>query len=130
MTRISAKEYRETESHDGKKSSARRNKFGAVATRYNGKLFASRKEANRYRDLMLLERSRMISELTTQPSYPIEVNGKLICIYIADFRYRDMSTGLIVVEDCKGGDATKTPVYKIKKKLFEALYPGMRILET
>ena len=58
-----------------------------------------------------------ISDLVLQPKYPIEVCGKKICTYIADFMYNE--DGKQVVEDVKG---VKTSVYRIKKKLTEAIY--------
>jgi hypothetical protein len=58
---------------------------------------------------------------------------ELVCDYIADFSYIDLNqTGLQgqigceVVEDVKG---FKTDVYKLKKKLVEALYRGTKIIE-
>ena len=98
----------------------KRNKYGAVRTAVDGITFASRREAARYSELKLLERAGEITSLTLQPKYPIVVNGVKVCTYIADFRYVDLGRGMTVVEDVKG---MKTPVYKIKKKLTETLYP-------
>ena len=52
------------------------------------------------------------------------VNGKKVCKYTADFRYTTPSGEII--EDVKG---VKTTVYRIKKKLVEALF-GIEITET
>ena len=52
-----------------------------------------------------------------EPKFPIEVNGKKICNYFADFLYQE--NGKQVVEDVKG---IKTSVYRIKKKLTEDIY--------
>lgn len=73
----------------------------------------------------MLERAGEIHGLILQPEFPIIVNGKKICKYIADFRYvnRDIET---VVEDAKG---VKTDVYRLKKKLVEALY-GITVQEV
>ena len=51
------------------------------------------------------------------PKFPIEVCGKKICTYIADFMYHE--NGNKIIEDVKG---VKTSVYRIKKKLTEAIY--------
>jgi hypothetical protein len=83
----------------------------------DGVTFDSKKEAKRYGELKLLQRINEINDLELQPKYPIVVNGKKIATYIADFRYRK-SDGSTVVEDVKG---VRTPVYRIKKKLVEAL---------
>ena len=98
----------------------KRNKYGAVRPVVDGSTFASRREAARYSELKLLERAGEITSLTLQPKSPIVVNGGKVCTYIADFRYVDLGRGMTVVEDVKG---MKTPVYKIKKKLTETLYP-------
>ena len=80
----------------------------------------------RYKELALMQRVGQISGLELQPRYLCEIGDVLICAYVADFRYRDEGGGALVVEDVKG---FKTPVYKLKKKLVEAIY-GLEILET
>lgn len=114
-----------------------RHKYGAVATVVDGVRFSSKAEAARYQELRLLERAGHIKELELQPKYPIHAcarqrsNGSphqllLVCHYIADFRYREGPQGVLVVEDVKG---MRTPVYRLKKKLFELQY-GIAITET
>ena len=92
-------------------------KYNAIRTEVDGIVFASKAEAKRYSQLKLLERAGEIKNLELQPSYDLEVNGVLICRYVADFRY--MVRGGQKVEDVKG---VKTPVYKLKKKLMKAIY--------
>lgn len=98
----------------------------------DGIRFASKKEARRYLELKILERSGAITALELQPSYPLEVmnpeNGEMTTVgaYRADFRYRERQTGRQVVEDVKG---MRTVVYRLKKRLVEALY-GIQILEV
>ena len=94
-------------------------KYHAIKTEVDGRVFASRAEARRYSELCLLEKAGEIKRLETQPVYPIVVNGKKICTYIADFRYFDSGFSREIIEDVKG---MKTPVYRLKKKLVEALY--------
>lgn len=101
-------------------------KYRAVKTEVDGIIFASKKEANRYCELKLLERAGEISNLKLQPEYLIIVNGQEVCKYKADFSYRDEKTVTQVVEDTKG---FKTPVYRLKKKLMKACY-GIEIFET
>lgn len=93
------------------------NKYRAIRTEVDGIMFASKKEAMRYKELKFLLQEQRISDLVLQPKFPIEVNGKKICTYIADFIYNE--DGIQVVEDVKG---VKTSVYRIKKKLTEAIY--------
>jgi hypothetical protein len=95
------------------------NKYRAVKTELNGIMFASKREAARYRDLLWLQEANAIERLECQPSFKIEVKGKPICKYIADFSYIDRRTGEKVYEDVKG---VRTRLYRLKKKLVEAIH--------
>ena len=69
----------------------------------------------------------LISSLSLMVDYDLIVNGKkLKHYYKADFRYKDVTTGLLVVEDVKG---FRTRGYKLKKELVEALY-DIEIIEV
>ena len=105
------------------------NKYNAKKTKVDGIIFHSTKEAERYVELKLCMHARgndKVIDLELQPKFPIEINGKKICTYIADFKitYADER---IVYEDTKG---FKTDVYKLKKKLVEAVYSGVEIIES
>ena len=100
-------------------------KYGNKKTEYNGFTYDSKKEANRAQELDLLERAGEISDIERQVPFVCEVNGKKICTYKADFRYKEKD-GTVVVEDVKG---VRTGVYKLKKKLVEAIH-GVKIIET
>lgn len=102
------------------------NKYGAVKTSIDNIVFDSKREAARYQELLLLQRGKAIRDLNLQVPFPVIVNGKKICVYIADFQYIDVVTNQIVTEDVKG---VRTPVYRIKSKLVEALY-GVKIVEV
>ena len=58
--------------------------------------------------------------MEVQVPYECVVEGKKICKYIADFRY--WCKDQYVVEDTKG---VLTQVFSLKKKLVEALHPGV-----
>lgn len=88
--------------------------------------FSSKKEAERYQALMLMEKAGLIIRLRTQVPYSILVNDVLVCTYIADFVYVDGDTGGTIVEDAKG---FRTRIYRLKAKLMEAVH-GIKILET
>lgn len=105
-----------------------------MATKYNNKKtvylgiqFDSIKEANRYQELLYMERAGIIRNIELQPRYDLVVNGRKCGFYKADFRYEKKDTGETVVEDVKS-PATKTPVYQLKKKLIRAIY-GLDIQE-
>lgn len=106
--------------------SASRTKYGNVRTEVDGRWFASKLEADRWRELLLLHRAGRISEPVCQPVFEIAINGTVVCRYIADFEYRD-ENGNTVIEDCKS-TPTKTPVYRLKKRLMQACH-GIEITE-
>lgn len=104
---------------------ARPRKYGNVPTVVDGIRFDSKAEAKRYGELKLLERAGEIRDLTCHPSYPIA--GK--ACYVADFAY--IEGGRQIAEDVKGGQATKTPTFRLKAKLFRERHPDieLRIVE-
>ena len=101
-------------------------KYHAKRTEVDGIVFDSRGEARRWVDLQLLEHAGMITELRRQVKYKLEVNGLKVCDYVADYTY--FERGRYVVEDFKS-PATRTPVYRLKRKLMFALL-GIEIFET
>lgn len=101
-------------------------KYHAKKTEVDGIMFASKKEAQRYCQLRLLERAGEISDLQIQVPYILfEKNeyGRQIK-YIADFVYLDNDR--VIVEDCKG---MRTDVYKLKKRMLAERY-GIIIRES
>jgi hypothetical protein len=112
---------------------AKRNKFGAKPRTLDGIRFDSQAEARRYAELKLLLDQEQIAELRVHPCFELGVYDPdeehvRIGSYEADFSYIDWD-GQFVVEDVKGGKATKTPLYRWKKKHFEAEW-GLRITEV
>lgn len=107
-----------------------RSKYRNVKSVVDGITFDSKAEAKRYMELKLLERAGEIENLTLQPKFDCIIDAKKVCSYRADFSYFTRTPSGLgekrVVEDVKG---YKTSVYKLKKKLVEALYPGVTITE-
>lgn len=101
-----------------------RNKYRAIKTIVDGIKFDSKKEARRYQELKLLEKSGEITNLTLQPRFDLIINDVKCGFYKADFQYETAFES--IVEDVKG---MKTPVYNLKKKLIKAIY-GIEIFET
>ena len=96
-------------------------KYHAVRTEVSGISFASKKEASRYSELVLLERAGEISDLKLQVPFKLEISGVLICKYIADWVYTEH--GHQVVEDTKGiKRGSAYTIFKMKKRLMLALY--------
>lgn len=109
------------------------NKYRNKKVIYDGLKFDSKKEAKRWNELKLLEKANEITELERQkrfelqPSYTNNLGEHIRAItYIADFFYYDKKKGIYIVEDVKG---IKTDVYRLKKKLFEYVYPNLTIKE-
>jgi hypothetical protein len=96
-------------------------KYHNRKTTYQNIQFDSSKEANRYHDLLLMERAGLIRDIELQPRYDLVVNGCKLGFYRGDFRYVDTSTGKSVLEDVKS-PATRTTVYILKRKLIKAIY--------
>ena len=102
------------------------NKYNAKRTVLDGITFDSKAESERYAYLKLRERAGEIARLECQPEYKISVNGTHVCKYKADFRYFEIGAQKQIVEDVKG---VITPVYRLKKKLVEAIY-HVKIVEV
>lgn len=99
------------------------NKYKAVRTKIDGITFASKKEAEYYQYFKKLLLDGVIKDLKLQEKFVCTVKGVKICTYIADFTCRD-GHGKYRVFDVKG---VQTPVFRLKKKLVEALYPDIVI---
>lgn len=102
----------------------RRSKYNAKPTVVDGVRFASKAEAARDNELLLLQRGGVIKDLKRQPRFPLIVCGMKICTYVGDWKYYEKSErgqfAHEVVEDRKG---VLTPAFKIKWALAKALYP-------
>ena len=104
------------------------NKYRNIKTVVDNITFDSKKEAARYSDLKLLETAHHIMHLATQPRFPLMINGKRVATYIGDFKYWSPSENEWIIEDVKS-EATKTPLYRLKKKILEAQEPPVIITE-
>ncbi len=117
-------------------------KYNNQRVEYDGRVFDSLKEYRRYRDLKLMQRSGLISDLHLQVPFELvpavydevevqlktKVKMEKKCVqrsirYIADFVY--MKDGKMIVEDTKG---FRTKEYELKKKMMRALL-GVEIKE-
>lgn len=88
--------------------------------------FESASEMRRYAQLRLWERGGAIADLELQPSFPVEINQIRVCTYTADFRYRSLASGKIVVEDVKSDGTIRDPYWKLRVRCAEAFY-GFRV---
>lgn len=112
-------------------------KYGAIRTEVDGIMFASKAEARRYGELLLIEKAGEIQNLELQPKFVLQEafeceqygkskKKKISAIrYIADFKYQEK--GITVIEDVKG---MMTPVFRLKMKMFLKQYPKLLLRLT
>lgn len=101
-------------------------KYNNVKTMIDNIPFSSKKEAQRYATLRMLEKTGCISDLKCQVAFELipKQQGERAVKYIADFVYKE--NGRVIVEDVKG---KRTQVYILKRKLMLERH-GIKILET
>lgn len=109
--------------------SQRKSKYNNQKTMVDGIKFDSKKEAEYYCQLKLLKQAGEIRDIGLQQKYTLqpgfEKNGVKYqpITYIADFVITN-NDGTTEVVDIKG---VETQVFKIKKKLFEYMYPDLNL---
>jgi len=121
----------------GDVSQPRSPKYGNRKTLVDGYIFDSKKEAQRYQELKFMQQAGQISELELQPVFPLHVMQLFrseppiqittVGVFTADFRYVDLNSGEIVVEDVKS-EITKNTAYKLRKRIAEAVH-GIHVRE-
>ena len=115
----------------------------------DGLVFDSHKEAQRWEQLLLLQKAGKIVELQRQVEFELlpaqyetiaryGKNGKRLkdhtkllerkVCYIADFVYTDAETGERIIEDTKS-EATRTKDFVIKRKLMLLIH-GIKVREV
>lgn len=103
-----------------KRAPALRRKYGNKTLVMNGERFDSEGEYRRWCVLKIMERAGEIRALERQRRYPLlGRDGSVVCEIRPDFTYVDAATGETVDEDFKS-QATVTPIFRLKAKLFRA----------
>lgn len=99
-----------------------KSKYRARRALYNGRWYHSETEAN-YAAALDIRKRVDVRDWWPQVTFPLRVNGVLICKYIVDFKVllRDGSTELFEVK------GYETAISKLKRKLFAALYPEEKL---
>ncbi len=118
----------------------RNGKYGVSSAEdrtFEGIIFHSRREMEAYRGFRILEKAGKIAKLERQVAFPLLAarleavpHGSLVdavpvAKYLADFVVTELD-GTKRIYETKG---VATAVYKLKKKLFEANYRDLRIVE-
>lgn len=101
-------------------------KYGNHKCVLEGISFDSVREARRWKELRLMEKAGLITDLKRQVTFVLipSQEGQRPVKYIADFTY--VENGMLIVEDAKG---VKTKDYIIKKKLMQWVH-GLKIREV
>ncbi len=98
----------------------RLNKYGAKQTTVDGITFDSKREAEVYGELKLLERAGRISGFERQRKFNLIINGEIIGTYRADFAFIDHDQdGRFRVIDVKG---VITRDFRRVRKIIKAAY--------
>lgn len=120
---LSPQEYR------GLASKPKQSKYGAVRTVVDGVSFDSKREADRWSELQLLEKAGEITALNRQVRFALMGQSGALKTsrgaghsYVADFTYFDKAEGRLTIEDVKG---FITPVAKLKLAIMEAM--GLKV---
>lgn len=136
---MSAAEYRSIMGLDTPRRTPepeKKNKYGAIKTEVGGLVFDSKKESMEWARLSALQRAGKIRDLERQKRFILQdgfVNNKgerirPIC-YVSDFSFYDVEQDSLVAMDTKS-KATRTPVYLLKKKMFEYKFPQYIFVES
>ncbi len=92
----------------------------------DGEVFDSAVEARRFANLKLLQRAGLISQLTNQPSWDVQINGQHFCRYTADSSYFCNERKRLVIEEVKTSGTERLPDYRLRKKAAE-LQHGIKV---
>jgi len=107
----------------------RANKHRAVKREYNGMMFDSGRELERWQELELMQRAGEIIHLVRQ--VPFELAGSVVLggrkkpaiRYIADFAYWDLcGCPAYIVEDAKSPHLRNDPVFRMKMHLLKLVH--------
>ena len=99
----------------------RRRKFHNVPTVYNGRRYDSKKEANYATQLDMLRLAEKPEDRVVvffpQVPFKFKCGTKMIVDFVVCF-----ADGRWEIHEVKGGKATKTQVYRLKKKMLNSEY--------
>lgn len=98
----------------------KKSKYNNIRVEFDGKMFDSQKERDRYITLRYMLGSKEIEELECQVTFRLELEDQKVCDYVADFVYK--KNGELVVEDVKSAITKRLRPYIMKKKMMLAQY--------
>lgn len=107
-----------------------KSKYNNIKTVIDGIIFDSKRESERYCELLILIKAKTIKDLELQPKFVLQDGFKKNGVtyraitYKADFKYVDVATGKTIIEDVKG---VETKEFRLKRKLFEYKYKSLEL---
>jgi len=110
----------------------KRRKYGNQPVVVDGRRFDSKAEARRYEELLRLHAAGKIRWFCLQPVFrlPGGIEYRPDFLVVRDAGLRRVSGRVeVAVEDVKGGRATRTKEYRLKKKLMRDRY-GIEVAEV
>lgn len=116
---------------DSCKSYKGKPKYNNSKTEVEGIKFDSKKEASRWQELLMMEKSGIIQNLERQKRFQIvpKTETERAVFYVADFCYLEVATNKLICEDVKSAATKKNKEYIIKRKLFKYLYKNYEFRE-
>lgn len=102
-------------------------KYRARKVTVDGVTFDSQGEYCKWCELKLLEKTGAIRNLERQVRVPLLVNGKKICDAVIDFAFFEGDKRVYL--EFKSKFTRTLPVWRLKRKLLEAIYPVVTLRE-
>lgn len=118
-----------------KKDFNKYSKYRSIKVEFDGIMFSSKKEKNKYVELKLLEKQGLIRDLKLQPKFELQPkfikDGKTIrsINYVSDFTFYDVELSKQIIIDVKASKLFLTDIYKLKRKMFNYRYPNLTLTE-
>lgn len=109
---------------------SKRAKYNNEKVEWDSIVFDSKKEYKRWRELLVLQKAGVITQLKRQVKFELikKSETERACNYVADHVYMDCATGEKIVEDVKSDATRKLSTYIMKRKLMKEVY-GITIRE-
>ena len=101
-----------------------KHKFRAKPTEVDGIKFSSKKEANRYHQLLLLQQIGEVLFFLRQVPFHLAGGVKYVCDFMVFWK-----NGEVTIEDVKPSKSFVTEVFKLKKKLLYKRYDNIYFTE-
>lgn len=106
-------------------------KYNNTKVEIDGIKFDSKKEANKYQELLMLQKAGVIKDLRRQVKFEVcpKSNTERAAYYVADFVYTQSDEKKIIM-DVKSEMTRKLPLYILKRKLVKNIYKDYVFVEA